>query len=571
MFARIKANSKNNVYLQVVFNTLKDPSAAHDEKGLLSALLNKYIEGCKNTLSYRYNKEHAEACLAILADSKKTIVEAINYLNTIPKLNQNGDFIQLLNTFFSIYPRHINACGDTIRNILSIEDLWQKPIEEWFKNYIAEQCKKPIDNHHDLLPQLSECVPAPQADKYADFLLRQLTYKEADEIDKGWIYAALGALLKTNRLSPAAQKAVTAALLTHFKSFEKTELDLSLIGLCEALRATTQDQLQTREIADRLFAHITRMLPTSYGFLNDKAISARARYFQKAFTTLRNFGEHYNEITRNGIVQFMLQPDNIYFMRQGILTLESWISDTAKEELLCTIERNQHFHELAPLFWHWVKYDTNHHDHDWTRKNCLEAHLNDARRALQNPTPTTPIAAHIQLLNADHSTRPAVKTHIITKLVDAFADQNRINHPSDNFRIALIQSFQLMIPWYSGNTASNIAKILSSASRNKDYPDGVRTQMACVAASMAEHLQGDDQDRLRHTLLEKLASADSEAIISALTEYARTTHHKHTPEIMAHLRVSNDFRAKLLLVQLHNSYRQAMQPDVALSEKCSAK
>lgn len=557
------AATTENEYLNIILNTLHTAPNGRipDQAHVLQTLLDYYIKDSATTFLMipRRSRSHtgdAEKCNKIIKESSTNpMPEVIKHLNTIAHIRKGGDFSILLSTYFSVYPEYLPTCSNVIKAAVVPEDIWKNQIDCWIKGIVGSNRVNTSSNDHEFLENLSSVIPQHAADAYADYLLAELKIEKEHDIrkglHKGWVCASLAAL--NNKLSLAKRDLVTRTL---FNEFSTAEYDLSMIGICSALSSLQLTPKQRKEIATRLYAYTVDELPKILDLFADHHGEAIANYMGKLFSSLKRLEDQYTSIPRESIVNFLLKNDSAYPLRNGILALESWISDDKKLEFMSRIEIHPQFMKLAALFWKWMQVDKKANT-DWSRSNRLSQRMSDTKTELcKKISADSPASPRVAWLIAENSTSNAVRSEIISNLTDQLSTHNR-NAACDQVRMDLHQSLAQLRHWATTSQLPAIAKILqSSAHINPDDSEDLKISAATAAAELAEHLRPDDSKQLRDDLLALVDGALSKEAAKALSIYISKIPHKQLPELMSCLMLRNNDHSQLLLAGIHEYYQE---------------
>lgn len=503
-------------------------------------------------------------------DKKQVMREIFAFLKNISTLNPNGHFCQALSTFFAIYPEYINQCSEKMREAVTAYNIWQSSITSWLSKFTQIVRGGANSHQHEFLQALSANIPEDAIDSYADFLLGQIHHKDSNETYKGlyigWVYASLGALAP--RLSIIKRDLVSKALHAAFAKRDKTNPDLSLIGLCEALCNLNPPIATQKEIADDLYLYVIKNLGLLQSLQEKHRPPTVSLYIQKAFRVLKQLENQLTTEIRMSLIGAMLQSeDSLYKLRLSILELESWVPNEKKLEVMNKLNPHPQFLTLATLFWNWLALDKNHSNNNhWALRNQYTSHFTNAIHDLRGViVHDSPIAEQARLLVLNGpSTDKDTRADIIENLNAELLEHNQ-GCSASTVRQSLHKALVELKSWMSEEDCELTASSLLDSCTNTNDPFDVRISAGLAASSFHEYLLPAEQMKLQNSLLSLLGTTHGTDAADALRAHAIKLNRAELPALMTCLmtKPKNSY-AQLLLTDLHALYEKT-QP--ALEQK----
>ena len=575
-------NASQNNYLQVLLDkhfqalSINTPSLyATAEHALLTLMEHYHQESTRTYLgvktNYRNHEQDAKKCIALLQGTRETaLTDTIHYLNSIQFIKKGGDFSILLNTFFSIYPDHLNHCAASLKAVLSPLDCWQSDITSW----VSKQTQHGITNHtndFDMPEKFATIIPCDMAETYADALLAHLQNPEqpayCTAIQQGWQYSALG---KLQPKLPAAKQKEVSKFLTQQLATAKD--DVSLIGLCEALIAYHGKHPLNQMAAINLYLYLTTdterfnvLIPEEAGLdpQPNTFKAALALYGKKLLTVMKNYEQYLSPLQKNAVMHYLTKDENLYYFRMAINELHNWLDVSQVESIIQILACHLYSFELTPLFWPWL-YNESDNSHTIPNATSLvKSHREYLERAeailneeLRYPAP---IASYITTL-FKHPAAVVYPDSIIDNLLANMTRLSlattrnpdlKINRQLNDIYLAVA----LLTPWLRMAKSPHraIVTTILDSTRPMTVSREARVNGISFILTLNAELTDDDNAYIESTLISSLKRGSISAEQALLT-YAQNSRWQALPALMTKLLTIDNFTAQALLLKVHQHY-----------------
>lgn len=538
-----------------------DPRPSPPPAEILAIIMQGYLDRVGNRTGIGSRNHDADAIAIQKLIFEKKSDQTYVYINNLANMKADSAFSIALGTFFSIYPEHFTAITTpAVRSAIASNmntALWQPAAKLKLDALMEAHLEAKDSPDFERLAALSLSIPDDRVNDYADFLLKLLQQKRANEshpgLYRGWVMIALGNL----HHRPLSFKKKETIIKTLQQELGSSKMSLSSIGLCDALANISSDK---RQAADFLIKYLTSEFQHYFHLYKDHHVDPTlTAYMPKIFQAITNLTHAFESAQKEKIIALFTKPENIYLMREGIQAIHGWLSTEQKINLQIEINNHEQFTPLVCALYEGIRHEKTNplwpmQKRYWQGVETAKVQLTDADiRKVR-------VLEQVRLLSTDAGTCDKELTDIIQNLLVA-ATQGNPKRAEGEQLLEIYSALASLSERCQEHVRVNMAGLLHKAIFEwwGDNTTEMQIKIATTSLKFLKQLSTNQERALSTKLLAEVdGSAAPAAATRALENYAKEADHRKLPELMMHLLAMDHPHAQFLLTEVEHLYQERL-------------